>query len=517
MRGLLIAVFVLLLPAMLEAKVLKFALLIGNNRGEPQEIELLYADNDAKKMSSVLRRFGGFRAENITLLTEGSAAEARLALATINQRIRAEIQTNKTDVILFVYYSGHADSENLHLGASQLAIDELQKLVSGSAANFRILILDSCKSGNLTRVKGGRPGPDFDISIQDRLSSQGVALISSSASHEDAQESDIYKGSLFTHYLISGLMGAADASNDGQVSLSEAYQYSYEQTIKYSSRTWAGTQHPTYHYDIKGKGDLILTKLSLERPDLAAFLFLEPGEYLIITEDQNGEVIAEVNSSQAGRKLYLPPGQYFIRRRGPQVMHEGSLTLKPGQQLSVELSNFSAIRYARLVRKGDQDKRFSHGPQLIYRLRGEILDGLGAMHMGGVGYPLVLDWLTITPKFTWGQSAAINSYLGTLTDEYDLLLEATHVIDLKYLSVAIGVELGNACFWQRFNTRGLAPDGSTFAFMFGGVANLAFELPWGFYVQLSAEALSYVLKKKEVSKLETPLTYVFGLALGKYY
>ena len=73
----------------------------------------------------------------------------------------------------------------------------------------------------LTRVKGGHGAPLRD---SDRRApfEQGLALLTSSAANEDAQESDALKGSFFTHHFVSALLGAADADGDGKVTLEEA-------------------------------------------------------------------------------------------------------------------------------------------------------------------------------------------------------------------------------------------------------------------------------------------------------
>ena len=50
-----------------------------------------------------------------------------------------------------------------------------------------------------------------------RLEASGVegrVLISASGANEYAQESDALQGSYFTHYLVTGLRGAADTSRD---------------------------------------------------------------------------------------------------------------------------------------------------------------------------------------------------------------------------------------------------------------------------------------------------------------
>ncbi len=168
--------------------------------------------------------------------------------------------------MLLVYYSGHADAGALHLGGSRLELAELEQLVRGSAAAFRLLVLDSCRSGALTRVKGGTPIPPFDIQLNERVTGEGAVFLTSSSASEDSQESDELKGSFFTHALLSGLLGAADENGDGKVTLDEAYRHAYEATLRASSRTLAGTQHPTFQYDLRGTGDLVLASLDARSP-----------------------------------------------------------------------------------------------------------------------------------------------------------------------------------------------------------------------------------------------------------
>ena len=48
------------------------------------------------------------------------------------------------------------DGQSLHLGRSRLELSELRDLTTASPAEARVLVVDSCRSGALTRVKGAR-------------------------------------------------------------------------------------------------------------------------------------------------------------------------------------------------------------------------------------------------------------------------------------------------------------------------------------------------------------------------
>ena len=67
----------------------------------------------------------------------------------------------------------------------------------------------------------------------------GQVLITASSASEDAQESDAIQGSFFTHFLTSGLRGAADRDNDGKVTLGEAYEFAYAHTVSNTVGTHA--------------------------------------------------------------------------------------------------------------------------------------------------------------------------------------------------------------------------------------------------------------------------------------
>ena len=51
----------------------------------------------------------------------------------------------------------------------------------------------------------------------------------------------------------------------GAVAVDEAYRYAYENTLRASSRSAAGLQHPAFQYDVRGQGKIVLTRLAALR------------------------------------------------------------------------------------------------------------------------------------------------------------------------------------------------------------------------------------------------------------
>ena len=139
---------------------------------------------------------------------------------------------------------------------------------------------------------------------------RGYAFLTSSSENEAAQEADHLKGSFFTNALLTGLRGAADVSGDGKVTLGEAYQFAFSETIAQTAVTQAGAQHPAYDIKMAGTGDVVMTDVR----ENSASLILGPeydGRFLVM--DTHRRLIAEL-VKPAGRRieLGLEPGQYQV-------------------------------------------------------------------------------------------------------------------------------------------------------------------------------------------------------------
>lgn len=111
----LLLVLIWLAASSARAKVQRFAVIFGNNAGHTDDVELRYAESDAEKVHTVLRDLGGFEAINTLLLRGEDADTVRRTLVAMNDRIRTSVARGE-EALLFVYYSGHADSKALRLG-----------------------------------------------------------------------------------------------------------------------------------------------------------------------------------------------------------------------------------------------------------------------------------------------------------------------------------------------------------------------------------------------------------------
>jgi hypothetical protein len=517
-RLVLTALLWLVLPlATAAARVERFAIVIGNNHGAADEAALHYAEADASRVHEVLRELGGYEPANMVLLRGESADTARSTLIAFNDRIRQATSAPNTDVVLFVYYSGHADAERLHMSGTALSMKELAQLVRGSAAQFRLVVLDACHSGALTRSKGARVRPPFALPGE-RSAGEGVAFLTATSESEDAQESDALRGSFFTHAFVSGLLGAADRDNDGRVVLEEAYRYSYEATLRATSRTLAGTQHASFRYDFSGSGDIVLTEPEAHRTERASLTFPARGEFLLMRDSDAGAVVAELTGRAENRRISVRPGRYFVRMRGPDVMYEGTLEAAAGSSQEVDVSGFTRIEYARLLRKGMGDARAVHGVETGMQLRTALPNERNPCAGAYAGYALDLQHFGLGARVAGCTGSWTTGMLRATTSSYDLTGRLYRAWDWSILALELGVELGTAVFVQSFDTRGQAAQRVTAAPLIGPHLSLSLDLGAGFFSALDVAGDTYLLSTeapREAATLGPHFALRTSLAIGK--
>ncbi len=487
---------------------------VGNNLGHAGEQALRYAERDASELVKVMKRLGGVSGSRAVLVVGEAAADVRGAVLEVNARIRAASHAGK-DAVLLVYYSGHADASALHLGPTSLALTELKAMVAGSPAAARVLVLDACRSGSLTRVKGVKAAKTFEIDIEDRLKVEGMAIITSSASDEDSHEADRLRGSFFSHHFASGLRGAADRDRDGRVSLDEVYAYTYSQTLRSSGRTLQ-LQHPTYAYDIKGRGVLVLTNLNAHRRRSGRLRLGHPGLYLVMEGREGGPVAAEIVVGGDGATVALPPRAYFVQRRDPDAYHEYEVTLAAGAEVDLGTIPYKTVAYARLLRKGGGERAAVHGLYATGGVRGEILAGEGPTPQVVVGYTADLAWMTFGARLRFGTAStpATDGLAEAAHHEIAIGLTARRYLDLPWFSISLGILAELVVHLQTFTTPGLARPRTGVGFGFGGLLGLERDLTDALTLRVEGGPMTQVFSRIVTSQgaaktttLATPITW----------
>ena len=241
-----------------EIQINRYVLAVSANYGGEGRPTLRYAASDARSFVNVLKEMGGVQAGNVVEVKEPSVAAFQQKIDELDKRIARNKSAGGRDEVL-VYYSGHADEKGLRLGKETFAWKALRTKIDSLHADVKIAVIDACGSGAITRAKGGVAVPAFMVDKSSDM--KGYAFITSSTQDESSQESDKLKGSFFTHSLVSGLRGAGDISGDGKVTLSEAYQFAFNETLQKTEATMGGAQHPSRDMNLAGTGDVVMTDL----------------------------------------------------------------------------------------------------------------------------------------------------------------------------------------------------------------------------------------------------------------
>ncbi len=327
--------------------VRRFALVISSNDGGASRSRLRFADSDAKAVANVLQHLGGLRNQDLTLLNGATRASLQAAFDQLKVAIDAA-KGDKARREVFIYYSGHSDENGLMLGGEHVSYSQLRQWLEATGADVRIAVLDSCASGAMIRLRGGTRRPSFlsDVSIDAR----GHAFLTASSASEAAQESDRIGAAFFTHYLVSGLRGAADNNRDGRVTLNEAYQFAYNETLGRTVQTAAGAQHPAYDIQLAGTGDLVLTDV---RSTDSSLVLGQDVSGRVYVRDPSDQLLVELRKEALHPvELGLAPGDYEVAldRDGHHFGAHVSLTL--GSSARLEQSQFVATTPIRTVSRG---------------------------------------------------------------------------------------------------------------------------------------------------------------------
>ena len=355
MRGrtiLVTAVLTLLIAAGLCAQAppdRRYGLFVGANDGGRGRVTLRWAVSDARRVAEVMTAIGGVRPQDAYVLTEPTARDLRLQFEHVAGRMASDrAQVRRAEIIF--YYSGHSDEYGLMLGDDHLSYADLRAMIDGIGADVTIAILDSCASGAFTRVKGGAFTQPFLIDQGSDVT--GHAFLASSSADEASQESDTLGSGFFTHYLVSGLWGAADVGSDNRVTIDEVYHYARQQTLQRTIGTLAGPQNPSFDFQLTGTGSLVLTDLTVA--DAAIVFDRTLDGNLFVTREQGG-IVAEVRKHE-GRELQLalPAGTYILTLQGDNRNYQQRVLLASGSTVPIAARDFRVTFFDRTRLRGDE-------------------------------------------------------------------------------------------------------------------------------------------------------------------
>ena len=336
-----------------EAGAPSYALLVASHRPGPGQERLRFAGRDADRLAAVLIELGGYDAATARRLDDPSPEALLASLDEIGATLRAHRARGESARFLF-YYSGHARARALSLGDAELPLQALRERLAGLPAAVTVAVLDACQSGAISGVKGVQPASDFSHNSVAGLATTGLVVMASSSGAELSQESEELQGSFFTHNLVAALRGAADGDLDGRVTLSEAYHYAYHHTLIATAATAVGRQHVTLQTELKGKGEMVLSRPGEADASLSLPAALG-AEVLVFRGGPQRVVVAEVHKAEGLElRLGLPAGPYTALVRQPaSVPLRCALDLRTGLPQALVLGTCEEAPVPSGAPKGD--------------------------------------------------------------------------------------------------------------------------------------------------------------------
>ena len=354
-------------PAPAVQAPLVYAIIVGNNDGLGMLPQLSFADDDALRFYDLAVQLAP--KENVALLTELDVdtwrriqrdggrpppflPPTRVRLLEVIRLFKQQITAARAavperPVHFYFFFSGHGERgyfflkrKDGPLANAAFTGTDLERSFADSPATLNWLFIDACKSQSLFVPKGkagdDELGPDFGSFIErlDRAVARSpIGVLTSTLSDKPAGEARDIRGGYFSHVLISGLRGAADADSDGVVRYGELAAF-----VSFHTRRIAG-QRPWFRPPMGKLNEPLITLTG--RPHLLEIL---PGlgGHLVVLDGDGRRIIMEAHKTAAQHtRLILTPGRYrvvWIQGRDRGVAAQ--VALSGGAGVSLSLADF---------------------------------------------------------------------------------------------------------------------------------------------------------------------------------
>lgn len=335
-----------------------YAVVVGVSEYQNQKIpRLKVSDKDARDFSSFLKTQKKlFNNIHVTLLQNAEATNVE-----IKKHLYHKLRAAGKDDTVVLYFSGHgADDPDTPGEYFFIPHDGDPEFLEATALNMsrmrfmkrldskRVLVIaDTCHAGGFSMNGTKRVTPSLSNLLKRFKESEGRVILTSSRPDEFSLEIEEIGNSVFTHYFLEGLKGAADADGDGVVSLREAYEHVYNRTNSHSK----GVQHPQWEGRVVGEFPLSFllrphATLEIEtEPPLVEAYYREKAEFKLLGKtDEQGKLRIEKLPVQKPIILKLAKVGWKDEFLDPIVFSEAKLHLAPPKITMKQAKGFLVLR-----------------------------------------------------------------------------------------------------------------------------------------------------------------------------
>lgn len=249
------------------------SLCIGINKFKDEYfLDLKFAKNDAFDLNKLIESKFKKKEDRIILTDEKATKKAILNsldkiknLAKIEDTVFIFIAThgefmkgsNVTDY--YIIPSDGIDGDSEKLIETSISMEEIKKIVSEIKAEKKLIFIDTCYSGGMSRRDKYRVPKNIKEKIFQNFESENFIIITSSQANQTSFEVEKLKHGVFTNYLIKGLTGNVNHKN-GEIDLFTLYPYIYKSVKEYAEKECGGVQHPKFFGSFTGEFTLPLLR-----------------------------------------------------------------------------------------------------------------------------------------------------------------------------------------------------------------------------------------------------------------
>jgi hypothetical protein len=248
------------------------AILIGANNYIASE-NLKYAVQDASSVKDSLGKL--YENIDMILLTDEREPRYQPIRTNILSNIKLISENVKDNENILFYFAGHGediDGEPVVLPSdyrdevgmdAAIKIEDIKTSFVNTRAKFKLLIFDSCHSGAAKgRAESGRMSNSMYKAFNEIP--EGFAVISACGLDQVSYEDETLHHGVFTHFLLEGIEGKADANNDKLVTINELYDYLVSNVKEWVFQKFNASQIPNIRCNFGGA--YVLSRLPHDSP-----------------------------------------------------------------------------------------------------------------------------------------------------------------------------------------------------------------------------------------------------------
>ena len=204
-----------------------FVMCVGVSNYQNSNNNLSQTTKDAKQFKAVMEN----HTKDITILTSKYANKDNIL-----EKLRAiSNRAQKGDKII-LFFSGHGYPGGIVAYDKTLTYQDVNDILSRSAASAKICFVDACHAGSVSGVR------DNSRAYKAPTSGNIIYMMSSRADEYSMEHPWVGHG-FFTQALLKGLRGKADANKDKKITVKELFNYVYND-VQHTTANMEESQHP---------------------------------------------------------------------------------------------------------------------------------------------------------------------------------------------------------------------------------------------------------------------------------